>query len=206
MTDLIEDIKNLGSDQTFQKDEFLFHAEDKAQGFYYVKSGEVRVFRMDDLGKEVEVVRLGPGDFFGEAIVFASDRFPAFAQSVRDTEVLFFPKDVVLRYIDREPAVARFFISLLAKKCIVLNKRIETLELKTVRQRLAKFLLTLCQGKPSCEIDLKMKKIELARLTGTIPETLSRNLRKMQEDGIIEVRGHTVLVRDCARLKHELHD
>lgn len=206
MDGFVKDIQNLGHSQFFQKDEFLFHAGDSAEGFYYVQSGEVRVFRMDEQGREVEVVRLGPGDFFGEAIVFASGKFPAFAQSVNVTEVLFFPKDAILHRIDREPAVARFFISLLAQKCVVLNKRIETLELKTVRQRLVQFLLANCRGERSCVVELKMKKIELARFMGTISETLSRNLRQMQEEDLIRVQGRTIHVKDCARLKLELLD
>jgi CRP-like cAMP-binding protein len=52
----------------FQKKSFLFFAGDPADAFFYVQSGEIWVFRMDDLGREVEVVRLSPGDFFGEAI------------------------------------------------------------------------------------------------------------------------------------------
>jgi len=204
MKDLLTDIKKLGRIQAFGKDDFLFNAGDSASGFYYVQSGEVRIFRMDDQGKEVEVVRLNPGEFFGEAVVFVSDKFPAFAQAVKDTETLFFSKKTIFQHIDKDPTIARFFISLLAKKCIILNKRIETLELRTVRQRLAQFFLSQSQGQQSDVIVLNMKKVELARFIGTISETLSRNLKHMQEDNLIEVHGRTIRVKDSAKLKQEL--
>lgn len=198
------DIKKLGRIQAFGKDEMLFNAGDDANGFYYVQSGEVRIFRMDDQGKEVEIVRLNPGDFFGEAVVFVSDKFPAFAQAVMDTKTLFFSKNMIFQHIDKDPSIARFFISLLARKCIVLNKRIETLELRTVRQRLAQFILSQYQEQKSEVIVLNMKKIELARFIGTISETLSRCLKQMQEDNLIEVHGREIRVKDSVKLKQEL--
>ncbi len=204
MRDLLTGIKNLGRIQAFGKDDILFNAGDSADGFYYVQSGEVRIFRMDDQGKEVEVVRLNQGDFFGEAVVFVSSKFPAFAQAVTDTETLFFSKKTIFQHIDEDPTIARFFISLLAKKCIVLNKRIETLELRTVRQRLAQFILLQSQGQQSDVIVLNMKKVELARFIGTISETLSRNLKHMQEDNLIEVNGRNIRVKDSVKLKQEL--
>lgn len=204
MKDLLTEIKKLGRVQLFKKKEFLFNAGDEANGFYYVRAGEIRVFRMDDQGREVEVVRLTPGDFFGEAVVFASDKFPAFAQAVTDTETLFFTKKTILSHIDRDPSIARFFISLLANKCTVLNKRIETLELRTVRQRLAQFILTQSHEQHSDVIVLDMKKIELARFIGTISETLSRNLKQMQADNLIEVSGRRIRVKDSQKLRQEL--
>ena len=204
MKDLLAGIKNLGQNQDYHKDDFLFHAGDDANGFYFIKSGEVRVFRMDDQGKEIEVVRLNPGDFFGEAVVFVSKLFPVFAQAVKNTEVLFFPKKRIFHRIDSDPSIARLFMSLLAKKCIILNKRIETLELRTVRQRLAQYILSEIQGQQSDVFVLNKKKVELARFIGTISETLSRNLKQMQDDNLIEVRGRTIRVIDISKLKQEL--
>jgi CRP-like cAMP-binding protein len=194
---LIEELKTIGQIRIFCQDEFLFHAGDRAEGFYYVQYGEVRIFRMDEHGREVEVVRLGPGDFFGEAIVFVAGEFPAYAQAVRKSQILYFSNKDVFCQIEKKPSTARSIITLLAQKCVVLNRRIETLELRSVRQRLAQFLLSF---------ELKMKKTELARFLGTIPETLSRNLRQLQEEKLIEVHGRRIAVLDRSLLKHLLFE
>ena len=204
MKDLLAEINNLGRIQLFEKEDILFNAGDETNGFFYVQAGEIRIFRMDDQGREIEVVRLNPGDFFAEAIAFVSDKFPAYAQAVKKSEVIYFQKKIVFEQIDKNPSIARFFISLLAKKCLVLNKRIETLELKTVRQRLAQFILSQTQGQNADKIVLNMKKIELAKFLGTIPETLSRNLKQMQDENLIEVFGRHIRVKDSVKLKHEL--
>lgn len=205
MDALDKKIAALGTKRSFKKESFLFLAGEDARGFYYVTSGEVRIFRMDDSGKEVEIVRLRPGDFFGEAVAIISGKFPAFARAARDTEVLFFERLAVLRSIRAEPSVAEFFLALLANKCILLNQRIETLSLRTVRQRLAQYLLAHCGTERSCSTDLAIKKSELAKHLGTISETLSRTFRRMERDGLIQVKGRSIRVLDCEKLRQELN-
>lgn len=204
---LLEDkIKNLGKPLALYKDEMLFNAEDEATGFYYLLSGEIRIFRMDEQGKEVEVVRIGPGDFLGEAIVFVAAKFPSYAQAVQDSQLLFFAKDDFFRKLESDSSIAKFFLILLAGKCVVLNKRIEALELQTVRQRLIRYLISSCEGSQQCRVELPMKKSELAKLLGTISETLSRNLKQLQTEGAISVKGNAIEIHDCQQLKEELGD
>jgi len=136
MNEFDKAVKSLGISKKYQKGEVIFNAQEKANGFFYVESGEVRVYKMDEKGREVEVVRLGPGDFLGEAIVFVSSEFPFFAQAVKDSRVLFFDKTTILLEMEREPSIAKFFVSLLARKCVVLSRRVESLGLLTIRQRL----------------------------------------------------------------------
>lgn len=204
MNDLKQKIRELGRSKAYAKDEFLFHAEDPAEGFFYLQSGQVRVFNMDEQGKELEVVRLSPGDFFGEAIVFVQDRYPSYAQAVKDSQVIYFEKKTFFRNLEKDPAVGKFFLRLLAKKCIILNKRIEALELRTVRQRLIRYLVSSCTGETSCDVTLPMKKAELAKFLGTVSETLSRNLKQLQEEGFIAVGGNTIHIKNISRLKEEL--
>ena len=204
MKDLEQKIIELGHSKTYTKDEFLFHADDLAEGFYYLQSGEIRVFKMDEQGKEVEVIRPNPGDFFGEAIVFVQKRYPSYAQAVKDSQVVFFEKNSFFQRLETDPAIGMFFLHLLAKKCIVLNKRIEALELRTVRQRLIQYLVSSCGGDTSCVVTLPMKKAELAKLLGTISETLSRNLKQLQEEGLINVERNTIHIKDKLRLNEEL--
>jgi CRP/FNR family transcriptional regulator, dissimilatory nitrate respiration regulator len=197
-------LRALGVLRRFGRDELLFAAGDPANGFYIIQSGQVRVFKMDDEGREVEVARLGPGETLAEAAAFAAKEFPLFAQAVRDSTVLFFDKDSVLRRIEADPSLAGLFISLLAKKCLTLNRRIESLGLLTVKQRLAQYLLSQCSGRGQCLVDLTMTKGELAKMLGTVNETLSRTLKQMREEGWIEVKGGRIMIKDCPALRSEL--
>ena len=204
MVSLDNSVKKLGRLKNYKKNEILFNAQDKANGMYYVQSGEIRVFKMDEQGKEVEVVRIEPGDFLGEAIVFVSSEFPFYAQAVKDSKVFFLEKKTISQEIKKDPTAAQFFLNLLAKKCLTLSYRIESLGLQTIRQRLIQYLFSNCSGEKQCVIELKLKKVELAKLLGTISETLSRNLKQMQDEGLIEVKGKKIYVKDCLKLREEL--
>lgn len=208
METLIDHILNAAGEgvrrKIYSAGDMLFQAGDPADGLYYVKTGQVRIYKMDEQGREVEVVRLEPGDFFGDAVLFVHKEFPAFAEAVLDSEVFFIEKSRLFRDLENVPGLARDFITLLARKCVTLNRRIEALGLQTVRQRLAQFLLMRCQGKGVCTVQLDIKKAELARLLGTISETLSRNLKQLQEEGLIEVTGRSIRIRDCLRLRSQL--
>jgi len=197
-------LEGLGGFQSYAKDEFLFLEQDKAEGFFIIRSGQVRVFKMGEQGREIEVVRLGPGDVFGEAVAFVRGNFPAYAQAVEDTNVLFVSMEAIYQKIKEDPRLAVFFLELMARKCITLSQRIETLSLRTVRQRLAQYLLSRCGGEKTRVVRLESKKTELAKILGTIPETLSRTLKQFQEEGTIRVEDKDIAVLDCMKLKSEL--
>ena len=182
----------------------MFSAQDEADGFYYVERGDIRVYKMDEQGREMEVVRLGPGGFLGEAIVFVSPSFPVYAQAMAHSDALFFDKKKVIRKMEADPRIAKFFVDLLARKCVVLSDRIESLGLRTVRQRLIRYLLSRCSGEKKCVVELRTKKGELAKTLGTISETLSRNLKQMQEEGLIQVEGNRISIKNCPALREEI--
>lgn len=201
----VDDIlRSVGIKRRLRRGGFLFRAGEPAAGFYRLVSGEVRVYQMDEKGREVEVVRLRPGDFLGEAVSLASGVFPSFAQATRDSEVLWFDKRDVLAEVRRNPAAALFFIDLLARKCLALSARVEALGLMTVRQRLVHFLLSRCSGEETCLVELGMRKVDLARRLGTVGETLSRTLRQMEDEGLIKVEGSRIRLLDCPRLRSRL--
>ncbi len=204
MEELDKRISSLGVKKVYRKGAFLFLAQEDARGFFLILKGEVRVFRMDDTGKELEIVRLRPGEFFGEAIAILKGRFPAFARATQDSEVLFLETQTVFRKMDEDPAVSKLMLLLLARKCQLLNQRIENLGLRTVRERLAQYLISFCRGDEACRLDLPIKKVELARQLGTISETLSRNLRQLQEENIIKVNKRAISIKSPKRLREVL--
>ncbi|MBM3470056.1 MAG: Crp/Fnr family transcriptional regulator [Armatimonadetes bacterium] len=196
-------IESLGVPRGYPAGALLFQAGSPAAEFFYVTSGGVRVYKVDEQGRELEVARFGPGDFLGEAVAFAGGRYPFNAQAVAQTHALSYSAANVLRAIDTHPEAARFFIELLARKCLLLGGRLESLGLRTVRQRLARYLCANCAGGQVCVVTLAVKKGELARLLGTASETLSRTFRQLRTDGLIEVRGPRIRIKDCARLRAE---
>lgn len=201
---MLLEIKKFAEILHFKKNTVIFKANDAVNGFYYIESGEVRLYKMNLLGKEVEIARLQNGEYFGEAIIFVSNKYEVFAETLKPSIVYYFPKDKILEKTNQDLSFALFFIKLLAGKCVKLNKRIEILALCTIKERLIKFFLMEYQKSQSKTIVLKLKKGELAAQLCTISVTLSRNLNLLQRTKLIKVKGKTITILDLAKLQKEI--
>ena len=172
--------------KSFCKEEVIFLEGSESIGFYILISGKVKVYKLSSEGKEQILHFFGPGEPFGEVPAFTGDRFPAYAEAVEETEVLFFPKEAFVNLIKKDPSLALNMLAILSQRLQRFTNTIENLSLKEVPGRLATYLLLLSQRKNDAdEISLDISKGQLASLLGTIPETLSRILTRMVKQGLI---------------------
>jgi CRP/FNR family transcriptional regulator, dissimilatory nitrate respiration regulator len=200
---MMEYLNGLGTEISALKGEILFLEGMPASKFFHIKEGEIRIYKVDSEGKELEVSRLQSGAFVGEAVMFSHGVYPVTSQVIKPSKLIRFDKKVMVQAIENNQKLAMFFIQLLAKKCIRLNSRLEMLTLHTVRVRLISFLLEN-KSPESDELVLKLKKTELAKQIGTISETLSRNLARLQKDGLISMNNHQIRLLDLPALRSEL--
>lgn len=201
MKNTIEKILSLGKVVHLEKSERLFLAGDPANAFYYIESGEIRAYRTDEHGAEIEVKRFGPGNFIAEVILFSGETFPVSTEASKKTRLLCFKKQSVISAIEKDSSLALLFLRILSQKCIVLNERLEAMSLQNVRTRLVSYLLRECPDKAPYQFELKMKKTEIAKQLGTISETLSRNLKQLQNEKLVQVQGKTITILDLPGLK-----
>ncbi|MFZ5811650.1 MAG: Crp/Fnr family transcriptional regulator [Thermodesulfobacteriota bacterium] len=183
-----------------QKGRLLFRTGEQADGFYGVASGKVRIYRSSPSGKEHILHVFGPGEAFAEVVVFQGGVFPADAQTLEDSELLFFPRRGFAALLRDDPELAMGMLALLSSRLRFFVKKIEELSLKEVPARLAAHLLLLHAAQKKRRLDLELSKGQLAGYLGTIPETLSRVLRRMAEDGLIALDGQAVVLTDVERL------
>lgn len=178
-----------------------------AASCFYLVSGEVALRRVSRSGDEVEIARIGAGEWFGEAMVFAEGSLPAQAAAVRDSILIEFRRSAILGAAD--PQVQSFFLSLLARKCLKLNRRIEQLTVMDAEERLVDFILGFCPGPASgctgdrsrCSFAFPKQKREIAIELGMAPETLSRTMRRLESEGLLSIEGSRVEIPSCARLR-----
>jgi CRP-like cAMP-binding protein len=189
--EILEQIAQIAVEQTFRRGQVLFSEGDEARGFFVVTQGRIKVFKLSSEGKEQTLHILGQGEPVGEVAVFSGESFPASAQAMEETKVLFFPKEPFMELIRRDPSIALRMLAVLAKRLRKFTALIEDLSLKEVPSRLASYLLEHSdsgQRTPQL-IRLSISKAQLASLLGTIPETLSRILARMEREGLIELEG-----------------
>jgi CRP/FNR family transcriptional regulator len=177
----------------YGKGENIFTEGSEAAGFYIIIKGRVKVFKLSADGKEQILHIAASRELLGAVSAFAGDPYPAYADAMEKTRVFFFPRMEFLVLIQKEPSVVMNMMANLAMRLQHFTRMIEDLSLKEVPGRLAAYLLYLSkQSGDSDSIEIDISKGQLASLLGTIPETLSRILRKMNEKGILNVSGRKI--------------
>ncbi len=198
----LKEIQTIAVEKSFNKDESIFFEGDDGNGFYLVVSGKIKIFKLSMDGKEKILHILASGEPFGEVAVFSGTRFPANAVSLTKTDLLFLPREAFVKLISENPALSLNMLSVLSIRLKQFATQIEGLTLKDVPGRLALYLLNLCKSQEdSVEVTLNITKGQLASLLGTIPETLSRILTKINNLNIIEVSGRHIRILDFDGLK-----
>lgn len=180
----------------------IFLEGSEARGFHVAVSGQVKIFKLSVDGREQILHIYGPGEPFGEVPMFEGGRLPANAEATMDSDVLFLPRDGLLRLIERDKTLALNMLAALSRKLRRFTVKLENLTLKEAPQRVAAYLLDLSdRDGGSAEVALDVTKGHLAGLLGTAQETLSRVLRKLKEAGYVDVDGNRIALLDREGLR-----
>ena len=202
----IGQIRAIGIKKEYQKGQLIFSEGQKATGFFINLSGQVKVYKLSSDGREQILHIIFPAEAFAEAALFAGSTYPAFAESLTQTQVLYFPKESFFGLIRENPQLSLNMIGGLSFWLRRFVDLVEELSLKDVSARVSKYLLDLSirSGRKQEEgiaFELEVSKTQLASRLGTISETLSRAFRKLQDRQIIRVEGKKITVLDREALE-----
>jgi CRP-like cAMP-binding protein len=198
--DDIEALMGIARVRDSSRGELLFSDGEKAVGFFVVLDGKVKVYKLSPEGKERILHIIHPGGTFAEAAIFADGLYPAYAEPLQSSKLLFLPKEGFLNLLMDNGRISINMIAGLSKFLRQFANQIEDLTFKDVPSRLARYLMALSEG-VNASVELPISKSQLASNLGTVSETLSRTLRKLSEDDLISVSGKTVGILDFERLE-----
>ncbi len=201
--------------KTFNKGDIIFFDTEPYLGFYITITGLTKIYKISKDGREHILHLISPFNTFAEVPLFENFgeefednfRYPANAMALEDeTRVLLIPARQFRELLESDSKICIKMVSGFAKRLRHLNHHIEELTLKDVTKRVAGFILTENKkakqkqnGLPA--ITLNISKNDLAAYLGTIPETLSRTLKKLQDEEMINVEGKNIEITDIESLK-----
>lgn len=186
----------------------VFSEGEPCSGLYVVESGQVRIFKSSANGREQVLSIDGPGSSIAELPVFDGGNYPASVTAIDEATLLFVSKQDFQALCLAHPQVALKVLRVVGSRLRRLVGIIEELSFTTVRHRLASFLLRLAhkEGKRTgavIEITLPASNQELASHIGTVRELVSRNLSRLQAEGILQIDGRTVTISNLKALEAE---
>lgn len=185
--------------------ELLFSEGEPCSGLHIIDHGKVRIFKTSVGGREQVLALNGPGETVAELPVFDGGPYPASAMAIEDTEIAFISRRDFHAYCLEHPEVALKVLTVVGGRLRRLVGIIEELSFTTIRQRLISALLKLAhtEGRKTergIEFQLPATHQELASQLGTVRELISRNLMRLQAEGLLEVDARQIVVKDIKGL------
>lgn len=172
---------------SYKKGEVIYRAGDESDSLFIVNRGKIRIYRLSESGKEQLVRILNPGDFTGEHALFSESIHESYAEAVVNTDVCMIRRSDLQEYLLKYPSISLKILNEFASRLAQSEKQTTRFATEHVERRIALFLTEcLDQNVLSNELQLPMSKKDLASYLGTTPETISRKLTDLEEQGYIK--------------------
>lgn len=191
----------------FGPGERLFSHGDLAAHFFLLRSGCVKLYRLSPEGDEKIMRLIRPSQTFAESVLFMeAPRYPVHGEGVEAGELLAFERDTFIGILQESFPTCRAVMAQMAQRIQAHWDEIETLALQNSRYRVLHYLLGLLPSEAHgrVTVTLPARKMLIAAHIAVTPETLSRTLRALSDESLIEVADDVVTIADVERLRRHM--
>jgi CRP-like cAMP-binding protein len=190
----------------FIKSETIVRENDTYNGIFITLEGEAAIVNEYSSGNQLTVNVFHAGDLFGEAVAFCGAKtWPATARAMTDCTLMFLHPEKILTMCDRpckfHKVILANMIHVIAKKACLLNRKVEYLTLKSINGKLSKYLLEQSGAQGTLTFKLPLSRERLADYLNISRPSMSRELCKMRDEGIIEFYRDSVKILNLPRLR-----
>jgi CRP-like cAMP-binding protein len=185
-----------------QASELIFRQGETAATFFLVLSGRLRLVQHTAEGKDVTMATFTPGDLIGLVVAVLGELYPGSAEVVETAELLAIPGGLMWDLMNKDAALAVRVLRLVAKRLHEAHDRIRELSTERVQQRIARCLMRLVQkvgikeGSQTIRLDIRLSRQDIAQMTGTTLETVSRVVTAWERANIIDAGREYIAILD----------
>ena len=195
----LEALANMTITRAFPKDGVIILAEEEGDTLFIIRKGQVKVSIVSEDGREVILSLLGDGAVFGELSLLDGKPRSANVIATADTELIMLRRPDFVQLIYRTPKIATALLAELASRLRRTDRQIEGLALLDVTSRISETLLQLAgdqgaEAEDGVIIHKRPTHQELANMSGTTRETVSRVLKRLESQGYISCKGRTITI------------
>ncbi len=203
LAELPEDIKATvvarGTRRRYSAGQVIYLQGEPPEKLYILVSGWVKAIRISPEGREQAMLFLKGGEIFGDVAVFTGKPYPGTVIALEEVECLVLERSVVMDLLKNVPELALAFIRKLSERIIYFVELVEDLSLRDVQARIA---LTLLKNAERSGDRLVVPRRswttydEMATRLGTVRDVLSRALRGLEDEGLLQVRRNEIVILD----------
>ena len=194
--------------RTYKKGNIILFEEDPGDSLFIINEGKVKITRLSEEGKEVILSILGEGEFFGEMSLLDGESRSANVIALSDSEVFILKRQDFLEIIHKNPQIAITLLEELARRIRKSDQQIEFLSLSDAENRVALTLLRLAEESGTFKMgqvtidELPMQQ-DMANMSGTSRETISRMLSDFKDKEYIDRKGKKLIILDYEKFRLE---
>ena len=184
-----------------RRGQILYYEGTKPLGIFCINAGVVKVYKTASNGKEQILHLAKRGDFLGYAALLGEENYTNSAMIIEDARICFVPRDAFLNALVKNMEFFKKITKQLSHEVGILELKLTDASQKSIRERLAFVLLQLAssygvEGGNSQKIDLLLTREEIASIVGTATESVIRLLSEFKKDGLIDLEGKKIIVKD----------
>ncbi len=188
-------------ERTYPKNSVILFEDDPGDALYVVLTGEVKVVLIGEDGREVILSILRSGDFFGEMSLIDNQPRSAHVIATEASNLMVLRRDEFRDCLEQAPRIALGLLQALSRRLRRADDKIGGLVLLDVTGRVARVLLELADEHDGEHVPRKITHHMLAQMIGSSRETVSRTLRELADQGLIQVSRKDIAILDRSRLE-----
>lgn len=202
----LEIVREFAVERKFRKNNLIIFEDDVGNNLFIIKRGRVKISHISDEGSEAILAILGPRDFFGELSVIDGYGRSASVTSIDEVELVMFQRADFLCIIEKIPKIALALLRELAGRIRKSDSHIRSLSLLDAKGRVAATLIRLAEDIGRIKLDkvvieeLPLQR-DLASIAGTSRETISRVIKKFEDEGHCSVSRNAIIFDNFERFK-----
>lgn len=173
---------------------------DEVRSLMMIIQGVVKGEMIDFSGKVVKIENIHAPGALASAFLFGNKNlFPVNVVTITDTDILIIEKQNLLRLLMKQDRILINFLNMISNRSQFLSEKIMFLSFKTIKGKLAQFILERT-GKDRSDVELELTRNDIADFFGVARPSVSRALKNMEDEGLIEVHGKNIKITDRKRL------
>jgi len=195
----LEAIARVTITRSYDKDQGIILAEEEGDALFIIASGQVKVSIVSENGREMILSLLGEGAIFGELSLLDGKPRSANVVATQDTALYMVRRADFLQLVYKVPQIAIGLLAELAARLRKTDRKIEGLALLDVTSRISETLLQLAEEQGSqtefgVTLSARPTHQQLANMSGTTRETVSRVLKRLENQGYISTEGRSITI------------
>jgi CRP-like cAMP-binding protein len=196
---VIDEISRLFVERKYDRGEIITFEGERNESLYFLVEGAVKSFKTSTEGKEQILNIVRPGDSFNDVPAFDGESSPCSTEAMGPVTLYEIGKADLDTMLQKYPHIALNVITVLARRVRHLVSLVEDLSFRNVISRVARILLE--NAGDGAGAGKKLTQQEMAAMAGTAREVVGRSLKSLEEDGIIRLDHHRIVISDKEALK-----